>query len=299
LAGDEPLNISEFIDFFREVSLPYQFSDSMFAKKEKDSLLVSYKVFTQFIPDTLLNNVFGKGVKPKIYSLAKVTDPVAETYLFVKATTNDKKALFILSFDKEMKYVSGMTGLRLDQSAATTQSVTFDKNYTITKTVIQKRTDGSIGEGKDVYVLNAASKSFMLIMTDALDDKITELINPIDTLPAKNKLAGDYGSGKMNLVSVRDGRKNDRIAFFVHFEKNNGECQGELKGEAILKSATSAEYKEDGDPCLLKFNFTANSVTLSEENCGSRRGLNCSFNGSFPKKKITKPSTTSKPVKKK
>ncbi len=54
----------------------------------------------------------------------------------------------------------------------------------------------------------------MLIMTDPLDDKPTELINPIDTLPRKNKLSADYTTGKMNLVSIRDGRKNRPYYFF-------------------------------------------------------------------------------------
>lgn len=58
-----------------------------------------------------------------------------------------------------------------------------------------------------MYVLNADARNFMLIMTEALEDKVTELINPIDTLPRKNKYSADYSSGKMNLVSVRDGRK--------------------------------------------------------------------------------------------
>ena len=88
--------------------------------------------------------------------------------------------------------------------------------------------------------------------------------------------------GKMNLVSVRDGRKNDRITFFIHFEKENGECTGELKGEAIMKSVrNTAEYREAGDPCVLKFIFGSSSVYVyRREGCGSRRGLNCSFDGS-------------------
>ena len=166
--------------------------------------------------------------------------------------------------------------------------------------VTLKNIDGSLSEGKDAYVLNAEAGNFMLIMTDALNDKVTELINPIDTLPRKNKVSADYTNGKMNLVSVRDGRKNDRISFFIHFEKNNGECSGELKGEALLKSPTTAEYREAGDPCVLKFIFSSASVRLKEEEgCGSRRGLKCAFDGSFTRKKYVKPvNNVTKPVKK-
>jgi hypothetical protein len=98
----------------------------------------------------------------------------------------------------------------------------MDNRYVLTKIVYRKNPDGNISEGKDVYVLNSGAKNFMLIMTDALDDKATELTNPIDTASRKQKYAADYGAGKMNLVSIRDGRKNDRLSFFIHFEKTNG-----------------------------------------------------------------------------
>jgi hypothetical protein len=296
MTGEDPVKVSDFIEFFHPVKLSYQLADTILPKKEKDSLLISYKVFTQFVPDSVLIKIFGKGVKPKIYALGKAEEPKAETYLFVKTVTNDKKAVLILAFDKKEQFIAAMTALRPDANAATMQSATMDRKYTITKTVLRKNANGSMSEGKDVYMLNAETKNFMLIMTDALEDKPTELINPIDTLPRKNKFSADYGSGKMNLVSIRDGRKNDRIRFFIHFEKNNGGCTGELKGEAMFRSTNTAEYREDGDPCILKFIFSSGSVSLKEEGaCGSRRGLQCLFDGSFPRKKDTRP----KPVVKK
>lgn len=301
LSGEEPVEVSDFIDFFQPVKLPFQFADTSLQKKDKDSLLISYKVFTQFVPDSLLGKVYGKGVKPKIYSLGKAEVPKGETYLFVKTVTADKRAVFILAFDKNEKYIVGIPVLRPDKISTTAQSVTMDKRYTITKTVQRKNSDGSQNEGKDVYILNADARIFTLIMTDALDEKITELINPIDTLPRKHKLAADYGNGKMNLVSIRDGRKPDRLTFFIHFEKNNGECTGELKGEAMLKSPNTAEYRENGDPCILSFTFSSSAVTLKETNCGSRRGLNCVFDGSFGRRKWSKPAApkTEKPSSKK
>ena len=299
LSGDEPVEVSDFIEFFQPLKLSYQLSDTILQKKEKDSLLISYKIFTQFVPDSVLRKVYGKGVKPKIYALGKAEASKAETYLFVKTVTNDNKAVFILAFDKKQQFMAGIVALKPDNNKATLQTVTMDRRFTITKTVSLRNADGSLSEGKDVYSLNAEAKNFTLVMTDALNDKVTELINPIDTLPRKNKLSADYapagGGRKMNLVSVRDGRGNGRITFFIHFEKNNGECTGELKGEALLKSPTTAEYRVAGDPCVLKFIFSSNSVTLKEvEGCGSRRGLDCAFDGSFARKKYVKPSMKSK-----
>jgi hypothetical protein len=295
LSGEEPVEVGDFIEFFPPKNLPYSFSDTILQKKEKDSLLISYKVFTQFIPDSLLVRVFGKNVRPKIYPMGKIEVPKAETYLFVKTISGDKRAAFILSFDKKQNFIAAMPALRLDQSVSTTQSFIMDSRYTFSKTLLRKNPDGSTSEGKDVYVLNEDAKNFMLIMTDALEDKPSEIINPIDTVSRKNKLSADYTAGKMNLVSIRDGRRNDRISFFIHFEKNNGECTGELKGDAILLNANTAEYRQNGDPCVLRFNFVSSSLSLKEvEACGSHRGLRCSFDGNFMRKKEIKQAATKK-----
>ena len=47
-----------------------------------------------------------------------------------------------------------------------------------------------------------------------------------------------------------------------------------------------AEYRQGGDPCILQFRFSSTSVTVKElEACGSRRGLRCTFDGTYPRKK--------------
>ena len=68
-----------------------------------------------------------------------------------------------------------------------------------------------------------------------------------------------------------------------------------------MKTSTMAEYREPGDPCALQFNFTSFAVTVKEVGgCGSRRGLRCSFNGTYPRKKDkkdAKPKAVMKPKK--
>jgi hypothetical protein len=293
LAGEDEVEVGDFIDFFPTVKLPYQFADTTLLKKDRDSLLISYAVFTQFIPDSVISTVFGKGVKPKIYPMAKVI--AAETYLFAKAVSGNKRVAFVLGFDNDDKYLAAMPLLQPDTYQSTIQTAGIDRRSTIFRNVTRKNADGSTSDGSEQYALNNDAGSFMLIMTEALDEKVTELINPIDTLKRKQKFAADYSTGKMNLVSIRDGRKGDRLQFFIHIEKNNGECTGELKGEAIMKSATKAEYREAGESCSLVFNFTASSVTVKElGGCGSNRGLRCSFDGVYPRKKETKPKSSGK-----
>src|SRR6185503_2520585 len=194
-------------------------------------------------------------------------------------------------FNKKDQLLDGIQLLRVGQFPGAQQTITMEKAYSITKLVTRRSADSSVSDGKDVYGMNSETGKFRLIMTDALEDKLTELVNPIDTFSRKNKFAADYfSSTKMNLVSIRDGRKIDRLSFYVHIDKNNSVCTGDLRGEAIFRSAAVAEYRQGGDPCVLRFSFTASSVTVKEmEGCGSHRGLRCSFDGTFSKKKEPKP----------
>jgi len=137
-------------------------------------------------------------------------------------------------------------------------------------------------------------------MTDLLDESKRDLINPIDTMPKTRKFAGDYILGKRNLVSIRNGRTASQALAFIHIEKNEGGCIGELKGEILFTSSNTAIYRQGGDPCILQFTFSSNSVSLKEEEgCGNHRGLDCTLNGNYTKKKEAKSRSINKKTTKK
>src|SRR5689334_22543421 len=97
LSGEEPVEAGDFIDFFPEARLPYHFSDSSLTKKDKDSLLISHKVFSQFVPDSIIARAFPKSAKLKIYPMARIkAAKTKETYLFAKVTSGDKHTAFVL-----------------------------------------------------------------------------------------------------------------------------------------------------------------------------------------------------------
>jgi hypothetical protein len=294
LSGTDPVAISDFIESFELVKPPYPVADTSFKKKENDSLLIANKIFAQFVPDSVLTKVFGKNAKPKIY-MGKRVAIESETYLFVKAIATDKKAALVLCFDKKNNFKAWLPLLVLDANPATTQVSGLDRKLSFYKNVSMKEADGSTAEGKQVYIYNDDAGQFLLIMEDPLDDRVKDVINPIDTLQRKNKFSADYVKDKMNIVSIRDDSKTGRLNFFIHFEKNNGECIGELKGIASLTSANTAVYKQQGDGCSLQFNFSSSSVSLKElEPCGAHRGVKCSFEGSYPRKKEVKSKTPAK-----
>lgn len=299
LSGEEPVEISDFIEFFEPLQLPYQADDTLFRKKENDSLFINYKILTQFVPDSIFSKGFWKNIKPKSYAVGRIETPEKLNYVLIKMINPAKKTLMLLLFNKQNQFIAGIPVLQPDQLSTTSQSITIDRKFAIIKTITRKNPDGSVSEGKDVYAFDATSGKFSLVLTDPLEDK-TELINPIDTLPRTFKYTADYSSSKTNLVSVRDGRSPGKIRLFIHFEKNNGDCTGELKGDAYFIKPNIAEYRQGGDPCVLHLIFSSSAVTLKEiEGCGSRRGLDCSFDGTFTKKKNPKPAVATKQAKKK
>jgi hypothetical protein len=285
LAGDQPVSAPEFITFFESLPQPYMLADSVLSKKQSDSLRISYAVLAALVPDSVWRKEVSKSAKPVFHAIGKIEVPKAESYVLISTQTKAKKFVLLLVFDSKYQFVTAMPLLEPSIKKNINQSLVIDRKLLISVVQQRKNKDGSTSEGKEVFVFNEAARNIMLIMTEALEDKVEELINPIDTLTAAHRFAADYGSGKMNLVSIRDGRKKDRITFFVHFEKKNGSCIGELKGEAFWKSPTKAEYRQAGDPCVLQFQFSKQAVILKESNCGSRRGTDCLFDGSFTRKK--------------
>ena len=92
LKGEEIVEVEDFIGFFSETKLPVKITDSGLSKKQTDSQMIGYKVFTQFIPDTVLQKDFGKTAQPQLYALGRTQDKGRETYLFVQAVHAKKKS---------------------------------------------------------------------------------------------------------------------------------------------------------------------------------------------------------------
>jgi len=294
LSGTDEVGISDFIESFEIIKPPYEVNDTDLNKKEKDSFLIAPKIFAQFVPDSVLSKVLGKSAKPKIY-MGKRVAIEKETYLFTKAIAADKKTLLVLCFNKENKFKAYLPLLVEDNDPATAQVSGLDRRLSFYKTISLKRPDGSSAEGKEVFIYNDEAGQFLLIMTDPLDDRVQEVINPIDTFARKNKFSADYIKDKMDIVSIRDDSKAGKLNFFIHFERNNGECTGELKGVANITSANTAVYQQPGDACSIQFNFSSSSVSLKENQaCGAHRGVKCSFDGNYPRKKEAKPKTSTK-----
>ena len=296
LSDAAKVELNEFIDFFPEVRLPYQTGDSVFNQEDPDSLLISYKVFTKFIPDTVLTRHFPKGSLPRMYPLGRVRDDKKETYLFVKAVTPAREWVYLVCFDRSNRFSASKPLFSSESEEGLKSCVSMDTKYTITILRQWKSPSGELVYKKNAYVYNDAG-NFMLILTESNEptQKTRAVQNPIDTLAKKHRLSADYVQDRKNFISVRDGRDQSHILFFIHFEKDNGSCTGELKGEARMVSPTLARYNSSGDPCTLELNFTPLRVSIKEvEACGNHRDIRCFFDGVFPRVREVKKKTIHK-----
>ena len=283
-----------FSNRFAAAPLPYQLTDTgLLNNKDTASLPPDY--LSQLVPDSTLVKLFGKTSKIKYTPLAKVEEKDKDSYYVIKAAAGDKKAALLVVFDGKGNYGAALPFLVPDEKDDTWQSSSIDKSRTITKAVVQRRENEVAGEGKEVLAYDAGEKRFTLIMTDLLNDNPAVVVNPLDTFPKTNKLAGDYYLNKKNLVAVRDGRHPNQILVYIHTENSDGDCKGELKGEFLITSSTTAVYRQGGDPCILGLTFSGNSVSIREESgCGNYRGLDCPLSGTFTRKKEEKPKEATK-----
>jgi hypothetical protein len=274
---------------FTAVKLPYQLSDTALLGN-KDTATLDAGLLAGMVPDSTLKSIFGKTSGVKYSPLAKLEEKNREAYYVIRATAGGKKAALLMVFDKSGNYSTTARFLVPDDNASTSQMSSIDKSYSITKATTLRNGTDVVGEGKEVLSYDAKEKRFGLIMTDLLNDNPEVLVNPLDTFPKTNRLAGDYFLNKKNLVSVRDGRHPNQILVYIHTENSEGDCKGELKGEFLLTGSTTAVYRQGGDPCILGLAFAGNSVSIKEESgCGNYRGLDCPLSGTFTRKKEEKP----------
>jgi hypothetical protein len=296
IGGDlEKMEPGDFLAMFHSFSLPLNFADSSLSRRAVDSPL-AWPAFSQFISDSLVQKHFGKSVKPRLYASGKLIVKNAETYLFIKALSPSRKILYLVCLDKDGKFQTGMPLVMREENSEIRYTASIDNKYVISVSRLHKDGDGRAVFVRTVWVYNAEGV-FTLIMRESNEGKprTAQIYNPIDTLAHKHKFTGDYIQDKRNFISFRDGKNNSVLRFFVHFEKDNGNCKGELKGEARFVSSTVARYIASGDPCSLEFNFNEKNVHMKElEGCGNHRDIRCYFDGIYSKHKeaVVKPVKT-------
>ena len=290
LSGSEHVEVKDFMDVFKNISLPWRIADTNLSKSA-DTTTISSEVFVQFIPDTVVTNVFGKNVsKLSIHPVGKF-EKENETYLLVNFILNKKNTLETFVLNKKNKFLTHLQLIKQgnnDDDYVHSVSVTSEPTFIISREKINKQNE--LAYTRNGYGFNSSTNNFIEVVNDSNEDlkRISEIINPIDTFLRKNKFSGDYTQDKRNFISVRDGSNASKYIFFIHFEKDNN-CTGELKGDMTMRDATHGYYKQSGDPCVIDFTFGTKNIKVKEEgNCGNHRGIRCYFDDTYKKKKESK-----------
>ena len=286
LSGETPVKFNDMVAAFPKITLPYAIADTNIARLA-DTVTIGYKAFLQFFPDSSLIPIVGNNKKIRIHPVG-IIEKEKERYLLMNFSSPKKiihNAVFVI--DKKNKYLASkeLLGTYHDDGYTHSVSINREPTFLISKEKMSK--DNVLQFSRTGWVYSASSGIFMIVINDSNEDpQKTNIINPIDTLPRKNKFSGDYVQNKRNFISIRDTKKPNVYQFFIHFEKEEGKCTGELKGECKMKDDNNAVFSEKGDPCVIDFRFEGNEITLKEQgSCGTHRGIKCFFDDTFVKKK--------------
>lgn len=289
LSGDTPVRISDLMAVFPKITLPYVVADTNL-QKTTDTVIIGYKAFTQFFPDSSLTTIIGNNRKVVIHPVGLI-EKEKENYLLVLFTVKKVSHLAVFVTDKKNKFLAAKHLLSSARTDDYVHSVSINKEPTFL--VSQEKTvkDNQLMYTRAGWVYSSAGY-FMVVVNDSNEDSRRKevIINPLDSLARKNKFSGDYAQDKKNFISLRDGKTSATYLFFIHFEKEEGSCTGEIKGEMKMKDVNTAQFKQNGDPCIIDFNFEERKITLKEQgSCGNHRGIKCFFNDAFIKKRDAKP----------
>ncbi len=284
LSGEVPVKVSDFISVFPKLNLPYVVADTNI-HKVGDTIVIGTKALTQFFPDSALTPIVGNNRKLLIHPVGKI-EKEKENYLLVSLTAKKNTHLVVFVTDKKNKYLASKVILRTGMDEEYMHSVSINREPTFLISQEKMGKDNNMQFSRTGWIYSSAG-IFMIVINDSNEDpRKINIINPIDTLPRKNKYSGDYVQDKKNYISIRDTKKPNSYLFFIHFEKNEGSCTGELKGELKMKDANTGQFLLSGDPCVIDFRFEGNEISLKEKGtCGNHRGIKCFFDDTFIKKK--------------
>ncbi len=287
LSGETTIKPSDYVKAFAPIKGNYSATDADFIKKA-DTIEIGLKALQQFMPDSAVQEMVKNEEKEAIYPVG-IIEKETEKYFLILVKSKKKAKLFVHVTDQKLNYLGLKELLNNENKDAYARSVSINKEPTF---VLSKETytkDKELKFSRSGWIFNAGA-GFMIVVNDSNETpENNEIINPLDTLPSLAKLSGDYLKNEKNFISIRDGKDAKTYMFFIHFEKNNADCIGELKGTLTLSSPTTGQFTQNGDPCIIDFSFPGNSVSLKEQGtCGNHRGIKCLFDDSFIRKKPSK-----------
>jgi hypothetical protein len=288
--GNTPIKINDFNKIFKIAALPISISDTNL-NRYTDTLTIGRKALEQFIPDSVVESIVSKKDKSAVIHPILKIEKEQEYYLLFRVQHVTKFEICIIVFSKKNKYLGYkvITDFKVENNGSKHYGKVLNINKEPSFLVEENKMseDNSLTYEKKGWAY--IDSTFRLIYFDSnKKPENSKVINPLDTLPMNNSFSGDYSNDPKNFISIRDYSVPNKYQFFLHFEKNNGYCVGELKGLMSFTKNT-AIYSEKGDACIIHFKIEGNQITMKEDgNCGNHRNMSCYFNASYDKKRKLK-----------
>ena len=300
LSSDAPIKPNQFVTAFELLENGFTANDSNIVRLA-DTVNINTKLLARFIPDSIVNRLMNGDKNTSFHPVGRV-DKTNEVFLVLVSIKNRKPTTTVLVFDKKNMFVASKDLFRAgdnNEGYHYTISINREPTFFVSKEKMVNEKD--LKYTKLGWAFNG--KSFIEVVKESNErsEKLTAIINPIDTFARENAYSGNYVEDDRNYIAVRDGRTKQDYLFFLHIDKNEGNCVGELKGEMHLTDSTHGTYSSGGDPCVINFTFDRNIIVIKEKgSCGNRRGMDCFFDDAYTKKKetkkkVVKPATTAKP----
>lgn len=274
---------------FPVFNLPFKYNEDSLQKILPDSLQLDAKRTGKFIPDSLWFPEGKTHVKTDIYPLGQRRYHNLRL-LMIKVVSPVTQKADLLIYGKDGKLI-GVKEIASASKANPNQVFSFslDNKFLLRVNERKQLDNGFVITREQVYGINPDG-SLLLIMTNTNEPaNPNSFTNPIDTLPHKDHFSGDYYTTKYDMVSIRDGKTKNTFRFFIHLNKSNGDCTGELDGTGKFTRKDIGEFQEQNGPCAVRFRFSPGRVTIEEVGgCGAYRGINCLFDGTYSLKREKK-----------
>lgn len=288
LGADAAIKPNQFIAAFKVIDNSFTANDTNIFKLA-DTVSINHKLLSRFIPDSVTERLIESDRKTIFHPLGRIAKN-NETYVLLLSVKNKKPYVSVLVFDRENKFLADKDLIYIHND---------EEGY---KYNLQINKEPTFFVGREKLVNDKESKftrtgwiyngkTFIAAVKESNErsDKQMPIINPIDSLIKYNIYSGTYVQDDRNFISLRDGKTKNEYLFFLHIEKNDGNCIGELKGTMQLTDSTHAVYNYAGDPCSIDFTFDRNIIIIKEKgSCGNRRGMDCYFDDAYTKKKEVK-----------
>ncbi|MFT4203215.1 MAG: hypothetical protein QM610_04815 [Chitinophagaceae bacterium] len=273
-----------FFDVFKTLRFPYNVVDTAIASRA-DTTTIPTDVLKTRIPDS---------VSSKILNPHTIVHPVGKIdlsevrYIVLSLHTGTKISWYVLTYDKQNKFVTYMPLLNNQYDDGYRHSLSINQEPTFTLGKTKKDSKDNKLYSNEGFGYNTATHQFMVVINDTNENlpESDKIYVSIDSLPKTFPFSGDYKQDKQNILVLRDGSRDGEYLFFYHFDKTDDDpsAKGEIKGKLKIVSENHAIYQQGGDPCVIDFNFKDKKVHVKEEgNCANYRGSNVQFDDTFTK----------------